>query len=371
MHIEIPRDESQESQELAVQIEQSFTDPMEAGGDPIVDIVANADDVVRVKQRTKTMQRRAGGSEVLSATFAQLVPGLPFADSFEKAPEKNFVFLIPGDEELFVGGGALNGAVGLKLQKDGKQPLGFSIDAKGEVEKIADQNTGKMVPKYDHQKCPYAKLHRFLYEKARRAKETVVEELSDFHGAPLLFASCRSYKDTAEPFGAAFLTIFKKVNRPYSPKNVGLCYTVGALGRNKRAEGEEAASAAREALVVKDKKKFLKEIFMTGTNCMALITHYNQKHANKKLADGTVLPRIEVFRSPIVAGGTFMHPDVTPEATALSLLWGYQAKVEDKSPALELMPEAAMKNAYQKIQDRVGPDSDMLYEEIEQELAEM
>mmetsp|Transcript_13393 Transcript_13393/g.33544 ORF Transcript_13393/g.33544 Transcript_13393/m.33544 type:complete len:95 (-) Transcript_13393:184-468(-) len=91
----------------------------------------------------------------------------------------------------------------------------------------------------------------------------------------------------------------------------------------------------------------------------------------KKLADGTTLPRIEVFRSPIVAGGTFIHPEVTQEATALSLLWGYQAKVEDKSPALELMPEAAMRNAYQKIRDRVGPDSDMLYEEIDQELSEM
>mmetsp|Transcript_21672 Transcript_21672/g.49354 ORF Transcript_21672/g.49354 Transcript_21672/m.49354 type:complete len:107 (+) Transcript_21672:1-321(+) len=102
---------------------------------------------------------------------------------------------------------------------------------------------------------------------------------------------------------------------------------------------------------------------------MTLVTEYNKNYAHRRLEDGTALPTVEVLRSPIVAGGTFMNPHVTAQQTALSLLWGYQARFADDSPEMELMPDPAMDAAYKEIQDNVGPESDMLYQEIDQNLA--
>lgn len=295
--------------------------------------------------------------------FALPAPDSQFASSYEKDPGDNFAFLIPGDEQLFVGGGALNGAVGKLLLKDAGQPIAFELEESGDYVMVMDEGAGRKVAKYDKQSCGYRKLHEYMFQKARKApnKLTVAigAEITDRmdsscllggcpNQAPVIFAGARVTSESEWPFGAIFLDIFKDDKRPFGcPRNVGLMYTAGPLGRNKRAEGEGVAESFREAWVRHNAQDFVHDIYWTGINCVKAVVEFNQNHSEQ----GTVKPpRVNVIRLPIVSGGTFLHPEVSVFEAALALIWGAGEALRVSPPAacpkVELMPEKAMKDAY-------------------------
>jgi len=282
-------------------------------------------------------------------TFAQ-APAGGFAASYEKGQAKNFAFLIPGDEELFVGGGALNGAVGKLLMMEGKQAIAFDRGSDGKITMVTDHN-GKEVPKYDKEKCPYAFTQKRVFDKARQAliatgkPTTYNSEGSDLgKNAPMSLCAGRVYSRSTHPFGAAFINVFKKSSCPFNNHNVALLYTVGALGRNMKAEGEGKPDKERADLVKTNVKEFLQELYLTGENVVQLVLDYNKSRT-------PIQPAIEVVRFPIVSGGIFIHPEVTPKEVALALLWGIHSAFAGASPSelftVELMPGDPMQKAYQ------------------------
>jgi len=276
-----------------------------------------------------------------SMEFAQAGPG-GFASSYEKGPKGNYAFVVPGDEELFVGGGALNGAVGKLLMQQGRQPSGFVTAADGSINKVQDA-AGKMVDEYRKEKCPYRPMQQAAFEKARLTPLRMQEQWDNLP-EHILHCYARSYNTGAHPFGTVFINVLAKDFRPLSPQNVAVLYTVGALGRNKKAEGEGEVSAEREALVKTNPREFVHEIYLTGANVIRSVVSYNKDHAKG------ALPRIEVVRVPVIAGGTFIHPQVDPSEVALALLWGIHQGLVDSAdedrPAVELMPGKAMEDAY-------------------------
>jgi len=195
-----------------------------------------------------------------------------------------------------------------------------------------------------------------MFRKASLTRNTmVVSTPNDIGDAPLLLSAARVYSDCDKPFGAAFLNIFKVENRPHSDKNVALLYTVGALGRNKKAEGEGVVDDARAKYVKSGVQDFLKEIYQTGRNVVQLVLEYN---ASRDETDSS-LPAVEVIRLPIVSGGVFIHPDTTPKEVALALLWGVSAALLDTSPSsrpeVELMPGRDMQEAYDLYRSGAAP----------------
>lgn len=283
----------------------------------------------------------------IAMTLAQPPPGEPFARSYEENPIGNFGFLVPGDEELFVGGGALNGAVGKLLLKTADQKIPFVLDDQGGYMMVEEE--GNKVPLYRKDECLYRRMNERLFSKARTTgfrNKLVVAEPADIGEAPVDFAAARVYSDHTHPFGAGFLSIFKSGHRPYGcDKNVALLYTAGPLGRNKRAPGEGAPDETRAALVCDKAEDFVLEIFLTARNLMKMVIEYNV-HIEQMAG----LPRIDIVRFPIVSGGTFIHPDVNQMQVALALLWGLHAALRTGLPAnrpnVELMPGKAMEDAY-------------------------
>lgn len=267
-----------------------------------------------------------------------------FAASFEKEQSRNFAFLIPGDEELFVGGGALNGAVGKLLFEHANQPMiQFEHDADGKFATV--EENGKQVPKFTKDTCPYKKTQTALFQKALQSKDKmIVADASEIGDLPLQFSAGRTYSDCTHPFGSAFIHIFKAENCPFSvAQNVALLYSVGALGINAKAPGEGAPKPERQEFVKSDVKDFLFELFMTGTNVIQLVLDYNS-HASQNS-----LPAIQVVRLPIVSGGIFLHPDITPKEAALALIWGVHKALAGNSGTsldVQLMPAKAMEDAY-------------------------
>ena len=74
----------------------------------------------------------------------------------------DLAFLIPGDEELFVGGGALNGAVGKLLFEHANQPMiQFEKDASGKFVTVKEGD--KEVPKFGKETCPYKKTMSAIF----------------------------------------------------------------------------------------------------------------------------------------------------------------------------------------------------------------
>jgi len=282
----------------------------------------------------------------LEMAFAEAPPG-GFASSYERKPQKNSAFVIPGDEELFVGGGSLNGAVGKLLLESGQHPIAFERDIVGNYVMVRDAGTGREVPKFSKGQCVYRGAHEKLFQKGlAKRNRMVVASTADIGDAPLSFAAARVYSDSDKPFGAAFLNIFKKENCPFSEKNVALLYTVGALGRNQKAEGEGVVDIERAKYVKTNVRDFLEEIYKTGQNLAQLVVEYNARRARSDNGQ----PGIDVVRVPIVSGGVFINPGTTPKEVALALLWGLHSALAgvggDNRVEIELMPGADMQSAY-------------------------
>mmetsp|Transcript_52540 Transcript_52540/g.119666 ORF Transcript_52540/g.119666 Transcript_52540/m.119666 type:complete len:1004 (-) Transcript_52540:1740-4751(-) len=301
----------------------------------------------------------------LPVTVVTAPPG-QFAASYEPNPARVHAFLCPGDEELFLGGGALNGAVGRLLLENAGQPIAFRR-ADGQYLQRVDPTTQRSVPWFEMEDCWYRQLHRRLFAAARKsAGDVVLERPAD---GPVQLSLCRVYSDGRFPFGAAFVNIFRPTARPFvNERNAALVYTVGALGINQRAEGEERPSAEREALVCKVPEVFVSELWKTGLNIGLCILEYNQKFAGQEN-----LPAIQVFRFPIVAGGTFINPQVTPTEAALALIWGFHTAFSGASsaaPRLEAMPGAPMEEAVQFYQRGLGPEDwpTALFSEVVREM---
>lgn len=274
-----------------------------------------------------------------------LAPEKGFAAAYDPAPLKNFVFLVPGDEELFVGGGALNGAVGRMLREAG-QPIAFRDARPGAC--------GNAAPVFEKEHCVYRKMHERLFARGASGvggEGLVVSTESERSGTPVSFAVARRGNEL-HTLGSAFLNIFKEGQRPCgSPKNVGLLYTPGPLGRNAKAEGEGEVSEARERLVTKQPAEFLLEVSRAIENAMSVVVEYNMCHAG-----GDATPVIEVVRVPVISGGVFKHPDVDKYDVALAVIRGLNASLlrADKSvrPAVELMPDEDMRRAYDSLKEK-------------------
>jgi len=283
-------------------------------------------------------------------TFAQAPPG-GFASSYEKVQNDNYAFLIPGDEELFVGGGSLNGAVGKLLFEHAKQPIQFEKDNDGKY--VTVKENGKDVPKFTKDTCPYKKTQKALFDKGLKTKNTmVIADKSEIGSLPVVFSGGRTYSDCSHPFGSVFIHIFKPENCPFGEQqNAALLYTVGALGQNAKAPGEGTPDPARAAFIKNDVKDFLYEINQTGESTVQLVFDYNQ-HAKKMN-----LPVIKIIRLPVVSGGVFIHPDITPKEVALALIWGAHNGLSKNGGELsiELMPGKATEEAYADYQSKKTP----------------
>eukprot|EP00811_Abedinium_folium_P035246 NODE_8055_length_1526_cov_13.993567.p1 GENE.NODE_8055_length_1526_cov_13.993567~~NODE_8055_length_1526_cov_13.993567.p1 ORF type:complete len:344 (-),score=54.55 NODE_8055_length_1526_cov_13.993567:339-1370(-) len=267
-------------------------------------------------------------------------PGGGFPAAFEADPSGNFVMVCPGDEELFVGGGALNGAIGRILCEKAGHPIAFTPDA-----------DGKLV--YDKEKCPYRPLHHGIFSRAHedltQGNEPALHHaaLSELQATPLplMYCGARTFNVDEHPFGVAILDIFGEgAARPLSQKNIGIMYTVGPLGVNKKAEGEGEVTAEREALVIKDAAAYCEFMYNTGRNLAATTVEYNKEFS------GLNLPRIEVIRLPLVGGGTFLHPEVSKVEVALCLIWAFHHVFTSIPPEeraqVELMPSPEMQEAH-------------------------
>jgi len=300
-------------------------------------------------------------SEVIQMEFAVAPPG-GFASSYDKAVAGNFAFLIPGDETLFIGGGALNGAVGKLLLEEAGQPVPFDRNEDGTYKKVKD-SSGKDVVSYDHTHCRYMVLHQALFEHARRqAGRTFIANPDDIakSRATVQFAAARTYSDSVHTFGAVFLSIFTGAHRPFNEvKNVGVLYAVGPLGVNARAEGEAPPEPGRQALVKTNPAEFLEEIYKIGMNVIQVVLD-----ANKVLTDD----KIEIIRVPIVAGGTFRNPETTPKDVGLAILWGIHDALSLVHPSLrpkvQLMPDKNLQSAYADYASGIDRRVSHLYERI-------
>eukprot|EP00811_Abedinium_folium_P036042 NODE_8788_length_1469_cov_10.631148.p1 GENE.NODE_8788_length_1469_cov_10.631148~~NODE_8788_length_1469_cov_10.631148.p1 ORF type:complete len:395 (-),score=95.49 NODE_8788_length_1469_cov_10.631148:283-1344(-) len=262
----------------------------------------------------------------------ELVPPGPggFPACYDDAPFCNHVTLVPGDENLFVGGGAMNGAVGKLLLEKAGHPIAFEREG-GEYIMAPDPSTGRPAAKFDMERCPYRDMHHELFQRARACVGSSViadRGLISKTGVPADLAAARVYSSSAHPFGVALLTLFAEERRPLSARNVGMLYTVGALGRNKRAEGEAAPDEEREKLVKTDARQFVAELFMTGANVMQLAADVNAMLRNNGREP------IGAVRVPTVSGGTFIHPEVKVEEVGLALLWGIHSSLATVAPEL-------------------------------------
>eukprot|EP00451_Oxyrrhis_marina_P024979 CAMPEP_0204348584 /NCGR_PEP_ID=MMETSP0469-20131031/28839_1 /ASSEMBLY_ACC=CAM_ASM_000384 /TAXON_ID=2969 /ORGANISM="Oxyrrhis marina" /LENGTH=719 /DNA_ID=CAMNT_0051334595 /DNA_START=25 /DNA_END=2181 /DNA_ORIENTATION=- len=278
-----------------------------------------------------------------------------FAPAYGEKPRDNMAFLVPGDEELFLGGGALNGAVGKLLLEKAGQPIAFSR-VEDKYVMVKDEVTGAEVAEFKKEDCPYARLQNRIFGFARRKPNSfIVATPQDLEGTPVKFCIARAANKWEMPFGSVFLSIFKEDMRPYGEAgNTGVLYTVGPLGANRKAEGEGEVEEGRSRLVVEDPQRFVDQVYCIGESVIQTVAMYNGKHAQKE-----GLPKVECVRLPVVAGGTFIHPKVKPEEVALSLLWGVHFALrempEAHRPRIELMPGKAMEAAFKLYSSGASP----------------
>eukprot|EP00812_Abedinium_dasypus_P000446 NODE_1052_length_1256_cov_260.372190.p1 GENE.NODE_1052_length_1256_cov_260.372190~~NODE_1052_length_1256_cov_260.372190.p1 ORF type:complete len:310 (+),score=66.58 NODE_1052_length_1256_cov_260.372190:3-932(+) len=220
--------------------------------------------------------------------------------------------VIPGDEDLFIGGGGLNGSIAKTLREHG-HPIAM---------------TGEST--FDKTACPFAELHKKVFNEARKARacrpiNTLCHaDLQDVMAKrlPLIYSGACVLNNGEETEGIAIIDIFHNDNRPFSMQNAGVLYTVSPLGQNQRADGVggmhgRQGSESHSKLVVKDKEVYRRRLYETAANIATAVLQYN-KHAKRKAG----LPPIEVIRLPIIGSGNFKHPDVETVEMASLLIWG-------------------------------------------------
>ena len=212
-----------------------------------------------------------------------------------------FASVLPGDEQLYVidgtsGGGALNGAFGKALKGTG------------------------------HDLAGYRPLHVRAALQAAHSPDALVELAME--DKQLKFVGARTFSGASGPFGSAFVDVFADKFRP-AAEAVALVYCVGPLG----IPGEASPTAARQAMVLTDKAKFLDYLHKTSENVLHAVNEYNEQLSVREGA----LPRIQTMRVPVIAGGTRKHPDATEAEVARALLDGLRvAWRTGSSPELSL-----------------------------------
>lgn len=245
----------------------------------------------------------------------------------------NFATVDPGDETLFVGGGALNGAIG--------RVLAAECDAPHRPLQAIER---------------YTPLHERMLELARaRPPGTLLpagDDLLREHGA-LVWSGCRLFDGVFKSFGAVFVHIFEPAARPLGSHNVGMVYTVGPLGKNCRAPGEPEPTPERAALVLSDAPAFGGFLRKTAESLAMAVADYNGQAAARGL------PPIQCLRVPLISGGTFRHPSFSKIDCARCILSGIQdaASCWPSSPPLEInfsFDEDCFLKAQQTLQEAAG-----------------
>ncbi|CAK0822225.1 unnamed protein product [Prorocentrum cordatum] len=235
--------------------------------------------------------RAAGDVDPITWSFHSPGPGEPGTRPYEVqgpgAPA--FAAVDPGDEMLFVGGGAYNGAIARLLSRECQEPQ--DVDR-------------------------YLKLHQLLLDQARaEARGTLVKASASMlcsHGA-LEWSGCRLFEGAFKSFGVVFVHIFKPACRPLARHNVALVYTVGPIGKS----GSALANTEGIGDVFQDPKKFGDFLQATAESVIASVCEYNAK-----VAEQHSLPQIRVLRLPLVSGHTFRHPSLSQVDCARSMMRG-------------------------------------------------
>jgi len=244
-----------------------------------------------------------------------------FWTPFEQACE-GFVSVCPGDESLFVGGGALNGAFGGALKACGHEGAIF---------------------KEPHTQPPkvgtFEELHHRGFKQASQNPEKLVE-IYDRQVPNVIYSAARTWKGAGpHTFGTCFINILHPDYRPPDGA-IGFVYVVGPLGQNARAPGEPAPDAAREQMVIKNREQFLQFLTRMTRSLMEGVNEYNVHCLGKDL------PRMEKMRVPLISGATFRHPEVKEAEVAAALLLGLrEAWQRGTSPSLSLAP--GFRDAYE------------------------
>lgn len=220
---------------------------------------------------------------------------------------KNYASLDAGNEDLWVGGGGINGAFGRTLSQC-KHSIDYYKGVHHQVWKEArkDDNLGTMVELVDN---------RSLGKVGEDEKLTPVEEL--MLASPLVYSGC--FTRCAEfTTTACFIDIFKQNCRPLMGNNVALVYAIGPRGDDYPSVDE-----------------FLEWVRETGQNIRFGIAHYNEKAktaagaaapGKKSSSDGgaqTVhYPKIDEVRICLISGGIFAHEDADKVMVAGALMRG-------------------------------------------------
>lgn len=87
---------------------------------------------------------------------------------YDDATRRNFAFLTPGDERLFLGGetSTINRAVGELLRdKAGQYMIASENDTNGKTLSAYDDRLGTDVPRCNYDSCKYTQLHDVLFPK--------------------------------------------------------------------------------------------------------------------------------------------------------------------------------------------------------------
>jgi len=286
---------------------------------------------MEMQETMETQEIQTFEMSFATATFGVAAP-------YDEEPSKHFAFLVPGNEELILGGVGLNGAVGKLLLEYADQPIPFERGSDGKYVMTKDE-TGRSVPKFHKSHCSYKKTHEAMLQACSELNAAVVGLPSSMPEDPLCMSGARVYCDPSEPMSTAFLHIFKKEHRPFSEKNLALLYTVEPWAKTN----------------VQD---FLLEVYLTGANVTQLVVDYNSGLSGDKDVDPS-LAAIEAIRLPIVSGDVFIDRDVTPREIALALLWGIHSTLAgagcDNHVDIELMPGGDMEEAYRLYRSGLQP----------------
>ena len=247
-------------------------------------------------------------------TLATPANGSEHPTPFPAFPHQRVAVVVPGDEELFVGGDGFNGATGRQLSME--MPTAYTA---GVFEKI---------------NCPFAPMFREAHANARLTPGLVVLSIPDCPSVSALYSLAL---DREASFGSVFLATFSGPYPEKSPNNMAMLYCVGPLGQNRKGLHEGEVAAQRERHVHVDPREFLREVSKVGKAIGDLVEFYNS----------TIEPlgRISVLRLPIVSGGVFIHPDVRPSEVGCALLRSVWPPLLAAGVTLELMPSPAMKEA--------------------------
>lgn len=204
-------------------------------------------------------------------SFANLVfmpnpgPG-NFTPLYDHDQTKLSASINAGDVGLYVGGGTINGAFGLKLRSAGQQ-----------VDKYQD-------------------LHQMILKKSPLQRYNSAENINDY---PEFLSKTLLLQDNqgGQNQGTVFLHIFKEPYFPMNnPKNNAMIYVVPPNGKISNVDGPT----------------FLKRVKKTATNIGRMVSDYNLLNSQK----------IEKIRVCLFSGEAYRHKSTSKIEVAKNILTG-------------------------------------------------